>query len=366
MAGKNDKEKDSYESQSYTSHQKSGYGGLLKRNADIPVEKWPMLTVLRKTFRNGYLNTQGGWADSGRSIKYMIHLCREVGVVFKTGIPGTLCQLIRGKRNQVTGIEMKDGSKYFGKIIVAAGAWTPKLVPELSKCMTAVGQPVVHIKLTEESRKELDGSPVWAVLGETGFYGFPPTKEGIVKIARHSDGFTNIKRKETSNSLPNEDSESSTFNEPLPVPVSVPRTEVTNPEIGAQIPLEALFEFKAFIQKHFPIEFQSISSTRMCWYTDSQDGDFFMTRIPGQPDLFVATGGSGHAFKFLPVIGNVMVDVFKSLQTPATQRFAFRDIASSSKRESSRSGNGTLKNLDSVELASHSDLVASFKIPAKI
>lgn len=61
----------------------------------------------------------------------------------------------------------------------------------------------------------------------------------------------------------------------------------------------------------------------MCWYTDSIDNDFIADYVPGYDDtLFVsspdegrenvdehryqvASGGSGHGFKFLPVLGHV-------------------------------------------------------------
>ncbi|KAK6910423.1 hypothetical protein I203_104455 [Kwoniella mangroviensis CBS 8507] len=42
----------------------------------------------------------------------------------------------------------------------------------------------------------------------------------------------------------------------------------------------------------------------MCWYTDSVDNSFVIDYVPGyNKGLFVASGGSGHGFKFLPVLG---------------------------------------------------------------
>ena len=44
----------------------------------------------------------------------------------------------------------------------------------------------------------------------------------------------------------------------------------------------------------------------MCWYTDSLDNSFVIDYVPGYADtVFVASGGSGHGFKFLPVLGHV-------------------------------------------------------------
>ncbi|EGE77463.2 hypothetical protein BDDG_00400 [Blastomyces dermatitidis ATCC 18188] len=49
-----------------------------------------------------------------------------------------------------------------------------------------------------------------------------------------------------------------------------------------------------------------ISGNRLCWYTDSFDNQFVIDHRPG---VVVATGGSGHAFKFLPAIGRSVADV---------------------------------------------------------
>ena len=44
----------------------------------------------------------------------------------------------------------------------------------------------------------------------------------------------------------------------------------------------------------------------MCWYTDSIDNHFVADYVPGYNEsLFVASGGSGHGFKFLPIMGQV-------------------------------------------------------------
>jgi hypothetical protein len=35
------------------------------------------------------------------------------------------------------------------------------------------------------------------------------------------------------------------------------------------------------------------------WYTDSFDNHYVIDHLPGQDSVLVATGGSGHAFKYL-------------------------------------------------------------------
>jgi sarcosine oxidase/L-pipecolate oxidase len=50
------------------------------------------------------------------------------------------------------------------------------------------------------------------------------------------------------------------------------------------------------------------SKTRLCWYSDTPNADFLIDYHPHWRGLFVATGDSGHAFKFLPVIGDKVAD----------------------------------------------------------
>lgn len=42
-------------------------------------------------------------------------------------------------------------------------------------------------------------------------------------------------------------------------------------------------------------------------------GDFIVTHHPHRTGLFLATGGSGHGFKFLPVLGPHIVDILLRL-----------------------------------------------------
>lgn len=42
-------------------------------------------------------------------------------------------------------------------------------------------------------------------------------------------------------------------------------------------------------------------------YTDTPSSDWLLDYHPDYASLFLATGGSGHAFKFLPVIGSLIV-----------------------------------------------------------
>lgn len=71
-----------------------------------------------------------------------------------------------------------------------------------------------------------------------------------------------------------------------------------------------------------------------CFYCDTPDGDFLIDRVPGHPALFVASGGSGHAFKFAPVLGDIIADVVEGNLERQTARFRWR--AARTGREAAR------------------------------
>lgn len=80
---------------------------------------------------------------------------------------------------------------------------------------------------------------------------------------------------------------------------STPLTVVDNPNLS--IPQRDMEAYIQFMKKSFPELPVKVAATRMCWYCDSFDGDFFITPVPNEAkNLIVACGGSGHAFKFTP------------------------------------------------------------------
>jgi sarcosine oxidase len=50
-------------------------------------------------------------------------------------------------------------------------------------------------------------------------------------------------------------------------------------------------------------------AAQTCLYTMAPDGDFLIDRLPGAPQVIVASPCSGHGFKFAPVIGEILADL---------------------------------------------------------
>ena len=64
----------------------------------------------------------------------------------------------------------------------------------------------------------------------------------------------------------------------------------------------------------------------MCWYSDSVDNSFIVDYVPGTEQLIVENGGSGHGFKFLPILGEHVADVIEKRETEYTRLFKWRDV----------------------------------------
>jgi glycine/D-amino acid oxidase-like deaminating enzyme len=64
---------------------------------------------------------------------------------------------------------------------------------------------------------------------------------------------------------------------------------------------------------------------RICFYCDAFDGAFLIDRHPGRPGLVVAAGGSGHGFKFAPVLGGVIADALEGRENPWAWPFRWRE-----------------------------------------
>jgi glycine/D-amino acid oxidase-like deaminating enzyme len=147
---------------------------------------------------------------------------------------------------------------------------------------------VVHFRPPDPGPFRGARFPVWcADIARSGWYGFPVDARGTLKLGRHGPGA----RFRQGDAL-----------------------QVTAADRDA---------FAAFVRSTFPAAADApIVSTRLCLYCDTWDGDFLIDRDPRRPGLVVAAGGSGHAFKFAPLLGGIIADVVE--QKSRLDRFAWR------------------------------------------
>ncbi|KAK4221187.1 hypothetical protein QBC38DRAFT_505114 [Podospora fimiseda] len=67
------------------------------------------------------------------------------------------------------------------------------------------------------------------------------------------------------------------------------------------------------------LSLQTMQEFRICWDGVTPTRDFIISPHSGVDSLFVATGGSFHGFKFLPIIGKYVVQMLSDELDPALQ-----------------------------------------------
>jgi glycine/D-amino acid oxidase-like deaminating enzyme len=74
-----------------------------------------------------------------------------------------------------------------------------------------------------------------------------------------------------------------------------------------------------------PADPAPIVHRRVCVYGDSRDEHFLIAPDPAREGLLVAAGGSGHGFKFAPVLGALIADALEGVPHPLLPKFRWRD-----------------------------------------
>ena len=212
-------------------------------------------------------------------------------------VTGTVTQLlIESTTSLVTGARLSSNENLTADLtVVAAGAWTPALL-DMRGIAKATGQVLCYLPITSTEQASLAPNPTLLNFS-TGMFLLPPSNQ-VLKIARHGHGYTNPV------TIPHPEKPQKAAKT---ITVSLPLTTVDQPSL--QVPLEGQRACREFLRELHPqLADRAFSKTRICWYTDTRTGDFLISYHPQYRGLFVATGGSGHGFKFLPVIGDQIVE----------------------------------------------------------
>jgi sarcosine oxidase len=162
-------------------------------------------------------------------------------------------------------------------LVVAAGAWTGELVPELEPVLEPERQVVGWFQPDDPDRFDPDSFPVF-VLGEEEadeVYGFPVHGVPGVKIGRYHHRHETVDPDEMNR-------------EPTPEDERILREDVEAYLADAAGPTMRL---------------------ETCLFTNAPDSRFVIDSHPVHPEVTVAAGFSGHGFKFASVVGSVVADL---------------------------------------------------------
>jgi sarcosine oxidase / L-pipecolate oxidase len=280
-----------FEGDSYDLVRRRGHA-VERVDADLLRRRYPAWNAER--YIDGVFNPAGGYAESGRVVSQLLAEAQAAGVNLHER--QTLAGLVESG-GRVTGLRTPTGEQFDGDtVLLAAGSWTPHLLRALrlpvAEAFRSTGMPVFHLKPADPTLFAAERFPTFgADISRTGYYGFPlHPREGVVKIANHGDGRA--------------------------MPPDSPERVVTAEETA---------QLRAFLADTFPALAEApIVYTRVCLYCDTWDGHFWIAEDPERPGLVLSTGGSGHGFKFAPLLGDWAADAVEGRTHAFSHKFRWR------------------------------------------
>ncbi|KEY75001.1 hypothetical protein S7711_01343 [Stachybotrys chartarum IBT 7711] len=309
----------------------------------------------------GVLDSTGGMAVADKACRFALHKAKSLGVKFVYGPEAGHFDSFCYEGSKVVGIKTRDNKTHPAAMtIVACGGWTPVLLPELDGLAEATAGSVALLKIPRESALWTRLSPenfptyTWNMRdgAEGGIYGFPRDENGWFKVGYRGTKYTNPV-------VQGDGRERST-----PATRWSPAHKDGREPVGSELtdfPKQAHKVISAFLDEYLPelaAEGIKVDMTRICWYTDTFDNHFVIDRVPRRQGLMVATGGSGHAFKYLPNIGNWVVDVMEGvgLDRPAVRKWRWRARGGEKVVNSLMEGSGSVRALGNVAVLKESDV----------
>lgn len=172
------------------------------------------------------------------------------------------------------------GSYTAKKLIFTSGAWTQQLLPQLAGTLQATQQALLWYRPKHPDQFGEDRFSCWSITDpayDGMFYGFPivDRDDPTFKIAYHAHGID------------------------------------IRPELKAQQASSKEIEpLHFFLKRYMPDLAGEIAYTKTCLYTYSPDEDFIIDFLPEHDQaVIVACGFSGHGFKFVPMVGELLKDL---------------------------------------------------------
>ena len=176
------------------------------------------------------------------------------------------------------GVEVRTsrGNYRAARLVLTAGAWASKIVPSLSEIAVAERQVLGWFQPERPDLFRTDTFPVFGMYVEEGrFYGFPVYGVPGFKVGRSHHLHQTVDPDQIDREIYHED--------------------------------EAVL--RNFVERYFPAAAGPALSLKTCMFTNSPDGHFIIDLHPEFPQVSLASGFSGHGFKFASVIGEIMADL---------------------------------------------------------
>jgi sarcosine oxidase len=220
-----------------------------------------------------------GFVTPERAILLYTELSLKNGATIRTNESAYTWKQEGGKLN----VQTDKGSYTCNRLVITAGSWASKMIPSLSKSLKVTRQLLAWIKPETWDAFTLGNFPCWFIEDpDRGmYYGFPVMPVNTfggpigLKLAHHHPG------------------------------------EPADPNhVNKTLPPGAEENIRYVLSKYIPGAGSTVLSMKSCFYTYSSDEHFIIDHLPGYgKQVTIACGFSGHGFKFVPVVGEILADL---------------------------------------------------------
>ncbi len=221
-----------------------------------------------------------GYVRPEATVGYLVRRAIARGATVLTGTTVTGWE-ISGAGMRVT---TSAGDFRADRVVLAAGGWTPTLAAALDLPIHVERRVMHFLEPQQPHAFDPDVMPtfIWDLATDDSIYGFPRNAAEGVKTGFHNRGG--------------------------PADVDLPQPEGSAAEVAEMVDV-LRHRMPAVVGRHV----RSVG----CTYSLTPDHDFVLGAAPGfDGRVVVAAGFSGHGFKFVPVVGEVIADLIIRGETP--------------------------------------------------
>lgn len=216
---------------------------------------------------------EGGFVNPEATVRTHQRLVLEAGAEFRAE---AVTSISFGENPFVS---VGDAQYRPNSFVVTAGPWAPQLIANRDLNITARRKVLTHFSPTSPNDVGPDALPGFAVSdGRHIYYGFPNLAGQGVKLGQHDGG-----------------------------------QDCTPETIDRTVYPGEVKKHAAVLEQFVPSAAGPLVEAYTCLYTMSSDENFIIGPLTDSPNCIVATGCSGHAFKFVPVLGSVIADMVQGL-----------------------------------------------------
>lgn len=227
----------------------------------------------------------GGFLDPERCVTAHVEAAHEAGATIRAREQVHDWTSIGGDPHAATPDEDRTGGVRVAtskatyetdRLVVTAGAWAAKLLPELEGVAVPERQVIARLQPESPSAFDPDQFPVFLHDAPDGrYYGCPRHDVPGFKFGKYHH-----------------------------------REETVDPDSFGRDPRPADEDLlRAYADRYFPQGAGPTLSLDTCLFTNTPDGRFIVDRLPDDPRVTVATGFSGQGVTFASVLGEVLADL---------------------------------------------------------